>query len=213
VGASLATAVVVGDLLAEKGAILDAAGLVRPEAPEALVHDLGVLAVEIGMHLDVTGAHIHLGTVLVDAVVVGLFPVVGATLSVGWCTVVRGGEAGKAQLEAFLALLVPLQVPDDVVLLAQDLALAGLLVAMEVLPQVLLPAQAVLALQVGGHFPQVLQYLLVLEQSIQAAGRREAHQALALLTRRRRQQGYCLGRLEGCVGGQITVDGCDESVR
>jgi len=138
--AALAAAVVVRDLLAKERAVLDAAVLVRPEAAEALVHDLRVLAVEVGVHLDIAGAHVHLRAVLVDAVVVGLLPVVGTALPVGRSTVVRRGEAGEAQLEALLALLVPLEVPDDVVLLAQDLALAGLLVAMEVLPQVLLPA-------------------------------------------------------------------------
>jgi len=207
--AALAAAVVVRDLLAKEGAVLDAAVLVRPEAPEALVHDLGVLAVEVGVHLDIAGAHVHLRAVLVDAVVVGLLPVVGTALPVGRSTVVRRGEAGEAQLEALLALLVPLEVPDDVVLLAQDLALAGLLVAVEVLPQVLLPAQAVLALQVGGHLAQVLQNLLVLEECVQAAGRREADQALALLAGRGGQQGGGLGLLEGGVGGQFAFDGRD----
>jgi len=51
--AALAAAVVVRDLLAKEGAVPDATVLVRPEAPEALVHDLGVLAVEVGVHLDI----------------------------------------------------------------------------------------------------------------------------------------------------------------
>lgn len=173
-----------GYLLAVEGAILDPTVLVRPEPPESLVHDLGILSMEVGMHLDITGAHIHLGAVLIDAMVVGLLPVVGTSLSVGRSTVVRGGESGEAQLKALLALLMPLQVPNNVVFLAQDLALARLLVAVEVLSQILLSAKGVLALQIGGHFAQVLQVILVLKQSVQATGSRKTDQALALLAGR-----------------------------
>lgn len=150
------------DLLAIEGTTLDAAVLVRSEASETLVDDLRVLAMKVGVHLDIAGAHIDLGTVLVDAVVVGLLPVVGAALAIGGCTVVAGGETCEAELEALLALLVPLQVTNDVILLAQDLALAGLIVAMEVLTQRLLATQRVLALQIRGYLAQMLQVLLVL---------------------------------------------------
>lgn len=184
--AALATAMIMRDLLAVEGTTLDAAVLVRSEASETLVDDLRVLAMEVGVHLDIAGAHIDLGTVLVDAVVVGLLPVVGAALAIGGCTVVAGGETCEAELEALLALLVPLQVTNDVILLAQDLALAGLIVAMEVLTQRLLATQRVLALQIRGYLAQMLQVLLVLQEGVQAARRRQADQALGLITGRGR---------------------------
>lgn len=106
---------------AKEGAILDAAILVGSEPAESLIHNLRVLAMEIGMHGDIAGAHIDLGTVLVDTVIVGLLPVVGTSLTIGGGTVIGGGEAGESLLEALLAFLVPLQVSDDVILLLKIL--------------------------------------------------------------------------------------------
>lgn len=106
--AALATTMIVRYLLAVEGAILNATILVGAKTPETLVHNLRVLAMEVGVHLHIAGAHIDLGTVLVDAVIVGLLPIVGTAIAIGGRTVIRGGEPCEAQFEALLALLVPL---------------------------------------------------------------------------------------------------------
>lgn len=164
--AALATAMVVRDLLAVEGTALDAAVLVCSKPAEAFVDNLRVFAMEVGVHLHVAGAHVYLGTVLVDAMVMRLLPVVDAALAISRCTVVAGRETRKAELKALLTLLMPLQVTNDVVLLAENLALAGLIIAVEVFAQRLLATQNILTLQIRRHLAQILEVLLVLQEGI-----------------------------------------------
>jgi len=127
-----------------------------PKPAESLIDNLRVLAMEVGMHLDIAGAHIDLGTVLVDAVIVCLFPVVGTSLTIGGSTVIGGGESGESQFQTLFAFLVPLEMTNDVILFAQDLSLAGFIVAMKMLTKCLLTTKSILALQIRGHLAQIL---------------------------------------------------------
>lgn len=164
--AALATAMIVRDLLAIEGTALDAAVLVRAKPAEAFVDNLRVFAMKVGVHLHIAGAHVYLGTMLVHAMVMRLLPVVDAALAISRCTIVARRETRKAELKALLTLLMPLQMTNDVVLLAEDLALAGLVVAVEVFAQRLLAAQSILALQIRGNLSQILEVLLVLQECI-----------------------------------------------
>lgn len=146
--AALATAMIVGDLLAVEGTALDAAVLVCSKPAEAFVDNLRVFAMEVGVHLHIAGAHVYLGTVLVDAMVMRLLPVVDAAFAISRSTVIAGRETRKAELKALLTLLMPLQMTNDIVFLAENLALAGLIVAVEVFTQRLLATQSILALQI-----------------------------------------------------------------
>ena len=80
-----------------------------------------VFAVIVEVHLDVARRDVHLVAALgLDAVVVSLLLVV---LAVGEVVraVVRGGDSTESVLERFLHLLVPLRVPDHLLLLSKDL--------------------------------------------------------------------------------------------
>lgn len=95
-----------------------------------------MLPVVVGVHLHVARADVHLVAVVVHAVIVGVLVVV-LTVPVLDAAVVRRGKPIEAILERLLALLVPLEVPNDFVLLVQHLAPTERVVAVEVLMQVL----------------------------------------------------------------------------
>lgn len=101
------------------------------------------------MHLHIARTNVHLITVLVHAVVVRVL-VVMLALPVLNAAVVRRREPIEPILERLLALLVPLQVPDDFVLLVQDLPPAEGVVAVEVLVQVLVLALFLVAVVARG---------------------------------------------------------------
>lgn len=107
-----------------------------------------MLPVVVGVHLHIARADVHLVAVVVHAVIVGVLVVV-LTVPVLDTAVVRRGKPIEAILERFLALLVPLEVPDDFVLLVQDLAPAEGVVAVEVLVQVLVLALFTVAVVAG----------------------------------------------------------------
>lgn len=100
----------------------------------------------------------------------------------------------------------------DVIFFAQYLALAGLIVAVKMLAQRLLATERILALQIRGHLTQILQILLVLQKGIQAAGRAQTNNALALITGgRRRQQRVTL--CQGRAQCGLIIDAGDDIVR
>lgn len=108
-----------------------------------------MLPVVVGVHLHITRANVHLITVVVHAVVVRVL-VVMLALPVLDAAVVRRGKPVEPILERLLALLVPLQMPDDFVLLVQDLPPAERVVAVEVLVQVLVLTLFLVAVVPGG---------------------------------------------------------------
>lgn len=108
-----------------------------------------VLPVVVGMHLHIARTNVHLITVLVHAVVVRVL-VVMLALPVLNAAVVRRREPIEPILERLLALLVPFEVPDDFVLLVQDLPPAEGVVAVEVLVQVLVLALFLVAVVARG---------------------------------------------------------------
>lgn len=119
--------------LAGEWTVLGGAALGSPESLESLLNDRGVLAMVVRVHLHVGRGYVHLVAVLVDAVVVGLLAIVG-TLAAGMPlgAVVGGRVAHEAVLEGLVALLVPLEVANHLLLLDEHAAAA--LEAVEVLP-------------------------------------------------------------------------------
>lgn len=128
-------------------AVLGGAALGSSESLESLLNDGRVLAMIVGVHLYVGRRYVHLVAVLVDAVIVGLLAIVG-TLPAGMPlgAVVGGRVAHEAVLERLVALLVPLEVADHLLLLHEYPPAA--LQAVEVLP-----AAQVLAVRAAALLP------------------------------------------------------------
>lgn len=124
-------AVEVSGPLPEEGAVGGAALLGGPEPLEALLDDGRVLPVVVGVHLDVRGADVHLVAGPLDAVVVGLLPVVPAA-GVAIRAVVARRVPHEAVLQRLVPLLVPLEVTDHLLLLHEYPGVA--VQAVEVLP-------------------------------------------------------------------------------
>lgn len=140
--------------LSGERAVLGGAALGSPESLESLLNDRGVLAVVVGVHLHVRRGYVDLVAVLVDAVVVGLLAVVGALpagMPLG--AVVGGRVAHEAVLQGLVALLVPLEVSDHLLLLHEDAAAA--LEAVEVLPAAQVLAVRAAALLAAAEAPDV----------------------------------------------------------
>ena len=117
--------------LAEEGAVGGAALLGGAVPLEALLDDGGVLAVVVGVHLDVGRRNVYFITAFLDAMIVGLLLVVGAVAE-AVAAVVEGAVAHEAVLQGLVALLVPLEVADHFFFFDED---AGVAVeAVEVLP-------------------------------------------------------------------------------
>ena len=133
-------------LLAEEGTGLQEAVLRGAKALEALLDDGRVLAVVVGVHLHVTGADVHLITAPLQAVVVRLLAVV-RTGAEALHAVVRRAAAEEAVRQRLVALLVPLEVADHLLLLHEDARVAGGGVAVKVLAVVQLAAEGVAALR------------------------------------------------------------------
>lgn len=133
-------------LLAEEGTGLQEAVLRGAKALEALLDDGRVLAVVVGVHLHVTGADVHLITASLQAVVVRLLAVV-RTGAEALHAVVRRAAAEEAVRQRLVALLVPLEVADHLLLLHEDPGVAGGGVAVKVLAVVQLAAEGVAALR------------------------------------------------------------------
>lgn len=120
---------------------------------EALLYDGRVLAMVVGVHLHVAGADVHLVAVRLHAVVVRLAAIVRAAGAELHRTVVRRAEAQEAVLQTLRALLVPLQVPDDLLLFRQHLA--GAVGAMVVVALAVRRAGRLAAVLVAGVLGQV----------------------------------------------------------
>lgn len=101
--------------LAEEGAVTCAALLRRPVPLETLLDDGGVLSVVVRVHLHVRRGYVDLVASLFDAVVVRLLLVVRA-IGEPVAAVVQGAVTHEAVLEGLVALLVPLEVPDHLLL-------------------------------------------------------------------------------------------------
>lgn len=102
--------------LPEKGAVARAALLRRPVPLEALLDDRRVLPVIIRVHLHVRSGYVHLITALDYTMIMGLLPVVLAPV-VSVRTVVHRTVPHETVLQAFVALFVPLEMPDHFFLL------------------------------------------------------------------------------------------------
>ena len=111
-------------LLVPVHAVFSVAVLCSSEPKETLSLNCIVLSVVVEVHLNIRGADIDLVTAItLDAVVVGLFLVMGAvnklvTAVIHWC------HSPEPILESFIHLLVPLAVPDHFFLLCKIFALA-----------------------------------------------------------------------------------------
>ena len=144
-------AVKVRCLLVPVHAVLRVAVLRPPEPEESLPLDCIVLPVVVEMHLDVRGADVDFVTaVTLDTVVVGLLLVVAAVNELV-TAVVHRGDPSEPVLQGLVHLLVPLAVPDHLLLLGEVLPLAHGDGAVEMFPvvEVFTPGEA--ALQAGAE--------------------------------------------------------------
>jgi len=104
-----------------------------PKSLEALLYDGRVLAMVIRVHLHVRRRYVHLVAILVDAMVMGLLSVVRTRpAGVFLRAVVRWRVSHEAVLQGLVPLLVPLEVPDHLLLLHEHPAAA--VQTVEVLP-------------------------------------------------------------------------------
>lgn len=141
--------------LAGKRAIVRGAAFLGGAKPlEPLLNDGRVLAMVVAVHLHVRRANVHLVAVRLQTVVVRLFALV-RTRGVLWRTVVARREPQEAVVQALVALLVPLQVANDLLLFGQDFAQTHDVVAVIVVALVLRRTALVAALQVAGEAAQV----------------------------------------------------------
>lgn len=98
--------------------MLGRATLGRPKSLKALLYDSRVLAVIIRVHLHVRRRYVHLVAILVNAMIVGLLSVVRAgPAGMPLRTVVGRRVSHEAVLQGLVPLLVPLEVPDHLLLL------------------------------------------------------------------------------------------------
>lgn len=130
---SLPPAVEMRGALPEEAAIRGAALLRRPEPLETLLNNRRILSVVIGVHLYIGRGYVHLITALFDTVIVRLFFVVRA-IGVAIRTIVQRTVPHETVLEALVALLVPLEVPDHLLLLEEHARIT--VQTVEVLPVV-----------------------------------------------------------------------------
>lgn len=140
--AVVALAMKVRRLLAEEGARLEQTIFGGAKALEALLDDGRVLAMVVGVHLHVRRADVHLVAATLQAMVVRLLAMVRA-VGEALDALVDGRTAKEAMGERFVALLVPLEVPNHLLLLHEDARVARLRIAMKVLAIVQLAAQIV----------------------------------------------------------------------
>lgn len=98
--------------------ILGPAILGGPKSLEALLYNRRIFAMIIRMHLHVRRRYVYLVAVLVNAVIVGLLSIVrAAPAGMLFRTIVRRRVPHEAVLQRFVPLLVPLEVPDHLLLL------------------------------------------------------------------------------------------------
>lgn len=119
--------------LPEEAAIRGAALLRRPEPLETLLNNRRILSVVIGVHLHVGRGYVHLITSLFDTVIMRLFFIVRA-IGIAIRAIVQRAVPHETVLEALVALLVPLEVPDHLLLLEEHARIA--VQTVEVLPVV-----------------------------------------------------------------------------
>lgn len=135
--------------LSEKRTVRSTALFGCPIPLEALLNDGRILPVVVGVHLHVRCRNVHLVTALFDAMIVGLLLVVRA-VGVSVRAVVQRRVPHEAVLQRFVALLVPLEVADHLLLLDEDARVA--VQAVEVLPVVEVFAVRAAAFQGRGEF-------------------------------------------------------------
>lgn len=102
--------------LSEERAVGGPALLGRPEPLEALLDNGGVFSVVVGVHLHIGRGYVDLITTLLDAVVMRLFLIVRA-IRVPIRAIVQRAVPHETVLQTFVAFLVPLEVPDHLLLL------------------------------------------------------------------------------------------------
>lgn len=89
-----------------------------PKPLEALLYDGRVLAMIIRVHLHVRCRYVHLVAILVDAMIVGLLSIVRTgPAGMPLRTIVRRRVSHETVLQGLVPLLVPLEVPDHLLLL------------------------------------------------------------------------------------------------
>lgn len=167
---SLPPAVEMRGALSEESAISGAALLRRPEPLETLLDDRRILPVVIGVHLHVGGGYVHLIAALLDAVIVRLFFIVRA-IRVTIRAIVQRAVPHEAVLEAFVALLVPLKVPDHLLLLEEHARVT--VETVEVLPVVEVLAVRAAALDARRELLDVFRVVhlrLRFERGVRLAG-------------------------------------------
>lgn len=122
-----------GSPLPKKCAVGGPALLGRPESLEALLDDSRVFSVVVSVHLDIGRRYVHLITTFLDAVVMRLLLIVRA-IRVPIRAIVQRAVPHETVLEALIAFLVPLEVPDHLLLLQKHPRVT--VQAVEVLPVV-----------------------------------------------------------------------------
>lgn len=119
--------------LANERTMLGRAILGSPKPLEALLYDGRVLAMVIRVHLHVRCRYVHLVAILVDAMIVGLLSIVRTDpAGMPLRAIVRRRVSHEAVLQGLVPLLVPLEVPDHLLLLHEHPAAA--VQTMKVLP-------------------------------------------------------------------------------
>lgn len=130
---SLSPAVEMCSPLSEERAVGGPALLGRPESLEALLDDSRVFSVVVGVHLHIGRGYVHLITTFLDAMVMRLFLIVRA-IRVPIRAIVQRAVPHETVLQALVAFLVPLEVPDHLLLLQKHSRVT--VQAVEVLPVV-----------------------------------------------------------------------------
>lgn len=102
--------------LSEERAVGGPALLRRPEPLEAFLDDSRVFSVVVGVHLHIGRRYVHLITTLLDAVVMRLLLIVRA-IRVPIRAIIQRTVPHETVLQALVAFLVPLEVPDHLLLL------------------------------------------------------------------------------------------------
>lgn len=113
--------------------MLGRAALGSPKPLEALLYDGRVLAMVIRVHLHVRCRYVHLVAILMDAMIVGLLSIVRTgPAGMPFRAIVRRRVSHEAVLQGLVPLLMPLEVPDHLLLLHEHPA--ATVQTMKVLP-------------------------------------------------------------------------------
>lgn len=138
--------------LSKKRAIRGSALFRRPISLETFLNDGRVFSMVVCVHLNIRRAYVDFVTAFFDAMVVRLFTVM-RTVSIPISAIIQRTISHKSVLQAFVALLMPFEVSDHLLLLDKDAAVA--VEAVKVLAVVQVLAVGTAALQGAAELADV----------------------------------------------------------